>query len=111
VIAYEVLAGRHPFAGRSTPQQIIAAHTEESPQPLTTISADLPSGITRLIMRCLSKDPSKRPETAREIRDVMTREMLQPDPAPPAGSGQKAVMAIMILAVIKIGVIAWLGIR
>jgi serine/threonine-protein kinase len=111
VIAYEVLAGRHPFAGRSTPQQIIAAHTEESPQPLTTISADLPSGITRLIMRCLSKDPSKRPETAREIRDVMTREMLQPDPAPPAGSGQKAVMAIMILAVITIGVIAWLGMR
>jgi serine/threonine-protein kinase len=111
VIAYELLAGRHPFAGRSTPQQIIAAHTEESPQPLTTIAADLPAGITRLIMRCLSKDPSKRPETAREIRDVMTKEMLQPDPAPPAGSGQKAVIIIMILAVVTIGVIGWLGMR
>lgn len=109
VIAYEILAGHHPFAGRSTPQQIIAAHTEETPPPLTTISPDLPAGITRLIMRCLSKDPSKRPETARDIRDVMTKEMLQPDPAPPAGSGQKAVMVLMILAVIAVGVIAWLG--
>jgi hypothetical protein len=60
-------------------------------------------------MRCLSKDPSKRPETARDIRDVMTKEMLQPDPAPPAGSGQKAVIALMILAVVAIAVIAWLG--
>jgi serine/threonine protein kinase len=109
VIAYELLAGRHPFAGRSTPQQIIAAHTEETPPPLTTISPDLPAGITRLIMRCLSKNPSKRPETAREIRDVMTKGMLQPDPAPAAGSGQKAVMLLMILAVIAVGVIAWLG--
>jgi serine/threonine-protein kinase len=109
VIAYEMLAGRHPFAGRSTPQQIIAAHTDETPPPLTTISPDLPGGIVRLINRCLSKDPSKRPETARDIRDVMTKEMLQPEPAPAAGSGQKFVMAIMILAVIAIGVIAWLG--
>ena len=109
VIAYELLAGRHPFAGRSTPQQIIAAHTDETPPPLTTLSPDLPAGIVRLINRCLSKDPSKRPETARDIRDVMTKEMLQPEPAPAAGSGQKVVMAIMILAVIAIGVIAWLG--
>ncbi|HZJ01199.1 MAG TPA: serine/threonine-protein kinase, partial [Gemmatimonadaceae bacterium] len=111
VIAYELLAGRHPFAGRSTPQQIIAAHTEETPPPITNLSPDLPQGITRLIMRCLSKDPSKRPETARDIRDVMTKEMLQPDPSPPAGSGQKAVIALMILAVVAIGVIAWLGMR
>jgi serine/threonine-protein kinase len=109
VIAYELLAGRHPFAGRSTPQQIIAAHTDETPPPLNNLSPDIPGGITRMIMRCLSKDPSKRPETARDIRDVMTKEMLQPDPAPAAGSGQKAVIALMILAVVAIGVIAWMG--
>jgi len=109
VIAYELLAGRHPFAGRSTPQQMIAAHTDEEPPPLSAVPAEVPAGITKLIMRCLSKDPSKRPETARQIRDVMTKEMLQPDPAPPAGSGQKAVIALMILAVVAIGVIAWLG--
>ena len=111
VIAYEMLAGSHPFAGRSTPQQIIAAHTDETPPPITNLSADIPAGITRLIMRCLSKDPAKRPETAREIRDVMTKEMLQPGPQPAAGSGQKAVMVLMILAVVAVGVIAWLGMR
>ena len=82
---------------------------EETPPPISNLSADIPAGITRLIMRCLSKDPSKRPETARDIRDVMTKEMLQPDPSPPAGSGQKAVIALMILALVAIGVIAWLG--
>lgn len=111
VIAYELLAGRHPFAGRSTPQQIIAAHTEETPPPLTNLSSDLPGGITRLIMRCLSKDATKRPETAREIRDVMTKELLQPEPAPAAGSGQKAVIILMILAVGALAVVAWLGMK
>ena len=111
VIAYELLGGSHPFAGRSTPREMMVAHSDEEPPALTNALSGVPQGITRLIMRCLSKDPSKRPETARQILDVMTKEMLVPDPAPAAGSGQKAVMALMIVAVLAIGVIAWLGMR
>lgn len=110
VIAYELLAGRHPFAGRTTPREMIVAHSDEEPPALAS-TPDVPAGITRLIMRCLSKDPSRRPETARQILDEMTKEMLVPDPAPPAGSGQKAVMILMVLAVVAIGVIAWLGMK
>ena len=110
VIAYELLAGRHPFAGRTTPREMMVAHTDEEPPALAS-SGDVPGGVTRLIMRCLSKDPSKRPETARQILDAMTKEMLVPDPAPAAGAGQKAVMILMVLAVAAIGVIAWLGIQ
>jgi hypothetical protein len=62
-------------------------------------------------MRCLSKDPSKRPETARDILDAMTKEMLVPPPAPKAGSGQKLIMAMLIIAVVGIAVIAWLGMK
>src|SRR5688572_27501792 len=34
VVAYEVLGGRHPFAGRTSPQQRLAAHMAETPPPL-----------------------------------------------------------------------------
>src|SRR5262249_17325194 len=38
VMAYEVLTGRHPFAGR-TPQQLVAAHLGEAPPPLAAAGA------------------------------------------------------------------------
>jgi serine/threonine protein kinase len=110
VIAYELLGGRHPFAGRSTPREMIAAHSDEEPQQLTSGPTSVPGGVTRLVMRTLSKDPSKRPESAREILAVLTKEMLVPPPAPAAGTGQKAVIAMMILAMVVLAVIAWLGI-
>ena len=31
VVAYELLAGRHPFDGKTTPQQYLAAHLSEAP--------------------------------------------------------------------------------
>jgi serine/threonine-protein kinase len=111
VIAYELLGGRHPFAGRTTPREMMVAHSDEAPPALPTASADLPPGIGKLIMRCLSKDPARRPETARGILDVMTKEMLTPEPAPAAGSGQKAMMALMVIAVIVVAVIAWMGMQ
>ena len=109
VIAYELLSGRHPFAGRTTPRDMMIAHSDEDPLPFQQAQADVPSGVTRLIMRCLSKDPSKRPETARGILDVMTKEMLVPDPEPPAGTGQKAIIALVIIVVAVIAIILWLG--
>ncbi len=111
VIAYEILGGRHPFAGRSTPRQMMAAHTDEEPQPLSSGPTPVPGAVTRLVMRGLSKDPSKRPESAREILAEMTKEMLVPPPAPAAGQGQKVAIGLMILAVAMLAVIAWLGIR
>ncbi|HEX6575896.1 MAG TPA: serine/threonine-protein kinase [Gemmatimonadaceae bacterium] len=111
VIAYELLGGRHPFAGRTTPREMMVAHSDEEPPSFPGGATDIPAGVTRLVMRCLSKNPAKRPETARGILDAMTKEMLVPEAAPPAGTGQKAVIAIMIFAVVAMAVIAWLGMK
>lgn len=111
VIAYELVGGRHPFAGRNTPRQMAAAHLDEEPEQLVTGKSEIPSAVTRLIMRCLSKEPSKRPESAREILAVMTREMLVPPPAPAAGSGQKFVMALVIAMVVIVAIITYLGFK
>jgi serine/threonine-protein kinase len=111
VVAYEVLGGRHPFAGRTTPRQMMAAHTDEEPVQLQPAPGNAPGSVTRLVMRCLSKDPSKRPESAREIFAALTKELLVPPPAPKAGTGQRVVVGVMILIVLMIVAISWLGMR
>ncbi|MEO5904904.1 MAG: serine/threonine-protein kinase [Gemmatimonadaceae bacterium] len=109
MIAYELLSGRHPFAGRITPKQMAAAHLDEEPAQLMAGKSKIPPAVSRLVMRCLSKDPSKRPESAREILSVMTRAMLVPPPAPAAGSGQKVVVALAIVLLVLVAVIAFMG--
>ncbi len=65
-VAYELLTGVRPFAGRS-PQEAIAAHVLEAPEPLASRCPDLPDGLTQLVMRCLEKRPAARPQSAAEV--------------------------------------------
>ena len=60
VLAYEVLAGRHPFVNKASAQQLIAAHIAESPRPLTEIVPTVPSELATLVMQCLAKSPEDR---------------------------------------------------
>jgi aminoglycoside phosphotransferase (APT) family kinase protein len=73
VMAYELLAGQHPFHDRKTAQQLIAAQISERPTPLLD---QLPTGRRRnagdralaaLVMRCLEKPPAARPQSARTL--------------------------------------------
>ena len=80
VIAYELLAGVHPFGGKTTAQQLIAAHIAEQPSPLAErLPAALASqshvrSITLLVMRCLAKRPEDRPESAAELVTALAPE-------------------------------------
>jgi serine/threonine-protein kinase len=66
VVAYELLAGVTPFAGR-TAHRMIAAHISERPAPLGERVASLPPALAALVMRCLEKDPVRRPQSAAEL--------------------------------------------
>jgi Tol biopolymer transport system component len=65
-LAYELLAGSSPFAGRP-PQQMLAAHVTDAPEPLLRRRPQLPPGLAALVMKCLEKRPGDRPQTAEEI--------------------------------------------
>lgn len=66
VVAYEALAGEHPFGVR-TPHAMLLAHVEETPTPLGARAPGVPPALATLVMRALAKDPAARPQSAEEI--------------------------------------------
>ncbi|MGQ0537687.1 MAG: protein kinase domain-containing protein, partial [Gemmatimonadaceae bacterium] len=67
VMAYELLTGAHPFADKITPQELIAAQIAEKPQPITSKNVVLPPALAAVVMRCLEKDPARRPTSAADL--------------------------------------------
>jgi serine/threonine-protein kinase len=67
VMAYEVLAGGHPFARHTTAQQLIAAHITERPVSILDANSAIPAPLAQAVMRCLEKDPAQRPASANEL--------------------------------------------
>jgi tetratricopeptide (TPR) repeat protein/tRNA A-37 threonylcarbamoyl transferase component Bud32 len=69
-MAYELLTGHSPFHGRP-PARVLAAHMTEAPQPIAPARPDTPAALEHLVMRCLEKDPSQRPQSGSEIVQVL----------------------------------------
>jgi serine/threonine-protein kinase len=88
VVAYEVLAGAHPFAGRAGTQQLLVAHLTERPAPLAERAPHLPPALAALVEQCLEKAPDARPATAAdalERLDVVAFSGERPAAQRPAG--------------------------
>ena len=66
VVGYEMLVGTPPFQGRST-SAILAAHVRETPTPIETRRYDVPRPLVDLIMKCLEKDPDRRPRSGAHV--------------------------------------------
>lgn len=78
IVAWELFAGRHPFASKTTPQAVLVAQFIETPVPLAEQCPDVPTHVADIVMRCLAKDPAERPTSAAEV-------LLALDAAGPAG--------------------------
>jgi serine/threonine protein kinase/Tfp pilus assembly protein PilF len=70
VITYEMLAGRPPFHKKAT-RAVLSAHLFEKPLPINDLREGVPSAVAALVMRCLEKDPVNRPQSAREVLEVL----------------------------------------
>ena len=71
-VAYELLAGETPFAGRPSAAVFRAHLIDEAPR-ITAKRSDVPEALCDLIAQCLAKDPAHRPASARDVLSLLER--------------------------------------
>ena len=69
LIAYELLAGRHPYEGVDAPMALMLRHANDEPPPLAALREDLPPGVVAWVHAMLAKDPAARPASAAHAWD------------------------------------------
>ncbi len=77
-VLYEMIAGRPPFVPKDDqgPQAIPLSwmHLNVAPRSVQELAgADVPSGLCRLVHLLLQKEAGDRPQTAREVLDLLDR--------------------------------------
>jgi len=112
VVAWELLAGAHPFAERKTMQALITAHVTEKPPSLSERHPEVPEALAALVMRCLDKNPENRPQSASELlASVESVNTSRESATPPAAPWRRRNRAIPIAAAIVIAVVSVLVIQ
>ena len=106
LMAYELLAGHHPFHDRKTVQQLLAAHIALRPKelldevPVEDRRDPAMLALTSLAMRCLEKLPASRPESAR----VLLAAMDVPGVSRPARLQQRLALAVGGVAFLAVAI-------
>ena len=102
VMAYELLAGRHPFAERRTAHALVVAHMTERPRELTTHATAVTPSMASIVMQCLGKDPLERPESASAVLAALEAVATAPVPlshtTPLEASRTSATIAVLPFA-------------
>ncbi len=70
VVLYEMTTGQRPFQGESG-IDLASRILRETPAVVTEVRADLPRHLGRIIQRCLEKDPERRYQSAKDIRNEL----------------------------------------
>lgn len=76
-VAYYLLTGQQVFDG-ATPMQVLSKHLQAAPVPPSHRVANISTGFDQIVLACLAKDPSDRPQSAAEVARLL--EALELDP-------------------------------
>ena len=66
IMMHEMLTGSRPFSGASSPL-LMASILKDQPKAILELRSDVPEGVSRLVRRCLEKDPRDRIQSAHEV--------------------------------------------
>ena len=93
VVLYEMATGQRPFAG-DTQLSILSSILKDTPKSVTDINPAIPPELGRIIRRALAKDPERRYQTAKDLRndleDLKASLGSSESPLPPATSNVAA---------------------
>jgi len=65
-VLFEMIAGKRPFDGRSA-AEVIAHVLHDDPAALSSVRTDVPPDISRIVHKCLVKEPAKRYQHADDL--------------------------------------------
>jgi WD40 repeat protein len=91
VILYELLTGKRPFRGES--MQVLEQVRYRDPVPPRRLEKGVPSDLSTICLKCLSKEPDRRYASAVELADDLRRwRGNEPILARPAGVGERLLL-------------------
>jgi serine/threonine-protein kinase len=105
LLLFEMLGGRRPFETKS--RLALMHQVIEAPRPhVRELNANVPTSVDALITSMLSREPSQRPGSAREIAGILRSiERDLPQQRPRWGwPGRRAMRWVLLAAVLLIGV-------
>jgi len=70
-VMYECLTGEPPFAGEV--QSALYRIVHEIPQPPRALGAEIREELQDIVLRCLEKDPARRPQKAAQVAEALRR--------------------------------------
>lgn len=89
VMGYELVSGRGPFDAKSNAQWI-TAHLTSDPTPLSDLQPGVDRDVADLLLRCLHKDPRRRPRAADIASKLHSSQVTVAPMAPGAGFNPSA---------------------
>ena len=120
LVLYELFTGKPAFSGR-TPAELAREHRDTAPTSPSSIITDLDAIVESVILRCLEKDPLKRPPSALAVSAALpggdplaaalaAGETPSPELVAEAGQneGLNPVVAVACLAAFAIGLVLYL---
>lgn len=78
ITIFEMLTGTVPFDGDSTVAVAVQHIQDEIPAP-STVAADIPVSIDKIVLKCTQKKPDRRYQSASELITDLKKSLVMPD--------------------------------
>ena len=70
IVLFEMITGRYPFRGPSA-ADVTSSMLRDTPEPISDTRGDVPQRLERMIRSCMEKDPEKRFQSAKDLRNEL----------------------------------------
>lgn len=70
IVFYEMLTGERPFKGDSS-VSVLSSILKDTPRAIPELNAAVPRDLWNIVRRCLVKDPEKRLQSAKDLRNEL----------------------------------------